>query len=187
VREATAPLLLLGGIGSVALLVGNIWVAAGAAVLVGTGAWVAPAADVELLVRLGRDGAAGVLAPGASATAFYSVFVLLLVIEGCPAFLVGRLMARHGGPGDPRRSMLDCTELGDLTGAAAVRRARQLRPGAREFGSSDHGLQLMSVDRHPVSMSWEDVGLVIMGPRSNKTSALAVPTVLAAPGLVPQG
>jgi hypothetical protein len=33
-------------------------------------------------------------------------------------------------------------------------------------------------------MSWEDVALVIMGPRSNKTSALAVPAVLSAPGLV---
>ncbi|GAA1194931.1 type IV secretory system conjugative DNA transfer family protein [Pseudonocardia alaniniphila] len=183
-REATAPLLLLGAIGSVAVLVGNTWVAASAAALVGIGVWVAPAVDLELLVRLARAGAAGVLAPGASATTFYSVFSLLLLIEACPAFVVGRVIARHGAPGDPRRAMLRSTELGDLTGAAAVRRARQLRPGAREFGSSDHGLRLMSVDRRPVSMSWEDVGLVIMGPRSNKTSALAVPTVLAAPGLV---
>ena len=33
-------------------------------------------------------------------------------------------------------------------------------------------------------MSWEDVALVVMGPRANKTSALAVPAVLSAPGLV---
>lgn len=32
-------------------------------------------------------------------------------------------------------------------------------------------------------MSWEDLALIIMGPRSNKSSAIAVPTVLAAPGL----
>ena len=33
-------------------------------------------------------------------------------------------------------------------------------------------------------MSWEDVALIIMGPRANKTSAVAVPTVLSAPGPV---
>ncbi|WP_433273980.1 type IV secretory system conjugative DNA transfer family protein [Pseudonocardia xinjiangensis] len=181
-REATAPLLLLGGIGSVALLVGDTWAAAGVAAFAATGVWVAPAADLELLVLLVRDGAAAVLAPNASTATFYSAFVLILMIEVCPAFVIGRLVAGHK-PGDPQRAMLRSAELGELTGTAAVRRARALRPTAREFGPSDHGLRLMSIDKQPVAMSWEDVALVIMGPRSNKTSALAVPTVLAAPGL----
>jgi hypothetical protein len=75
-------------------------------------------------------------------------------------------------------------ELGDLTGAAAVKRARTLRPDLGEIGPSDHGLRMLSIGCREVWMSWEDVALVIMGPRSNKTSAITVPTVLATPGLV---
>ncbi len=45
------------------------------------------------------------------------------------------------------------------------------------------GIRVGRLDGHDVRMSWEDVALIIMGPRSNKTSALAVPAVRAAPGL----
>ena len=51
-------------------------------------------------------------------------------------------------------------------------------------GRGARGVRLLRVDGRDVWMSWEDVALVIMGPRSNKTSALAVPAVLSAPGLV---
>ena len=45
------------------------------------------------------------------------------------------------------------------------------------------GIRVGRLDGRDVRMSWEDVALIIMGPRSNKTSALAVPAVRAAPGL----
>ena len=46
------------------------------------------------------------------------------------AVLVGAgvLLARRGQVGDPRRALLGRRELGDLTGPAALSRARQLRP-----------------------------------------------------------
>ena len=48
---------------------------------------------------------------------------------------------------------------------------------------AERGIRLLRVADRDVWMSWEDVAVVIMGPRANKTSALAVPAVLSAPGL----
>jgi hypothetical protein len=182
-REAAAPLLLLGAIATAAVLVGDVWVGAGVAALAGTGSWGAPPPDLALLIDLLHGGPAAVLLPGASTPIFLAVLPLTVIAETIGAVAVGMVVAGRHRPDDPRRSLLRARELGDLTGPAAVKRARQLRPTAGELDPSGHGLRLLSVDRREVWMSWEDVALVIMGPRSNKTSAIAVPTVLAAPGL----
>ncbi|WP_218031457.1 type IV secretory system conjugative DNA transfer family protein, partial [Pseudonocardia saturnea] len=182
-REAAAPLVLLGAIAGAAVLVGDVWVAAGVAALAGTGSWDAPPPDLALLIDLLRRGPAAVLPPGASTPIFLAVLSVTVIAETIGAVAVGMVVAGRSRPDDPRRSLLRARELGDLTGPAAVKRARQLRPTAGELDPSGHGLRLLSVDRREVWMSWEDVALVIMGPRSNKTSAIAVPTVLAAPGL----
>jgi Type IV secretory pathway, VirD4 components len=124
-----------------------------------------------------------VLLPGASTPIFLAVLTTIVVAETIAAVAVGMVVAGRRRPDDPRRSLLRARELGELTGPAAVKRARQLRPTAGELDPTGHGLRLLSVDRREVWMSWEDVALIIMGPRANKTSAIAVPTVLAAPGL----
>jgi type IV secretion system protein VirD4 len=177
-REAVAPLLLTAGIGALLLLVGDVWLASGAATLAGSGVWDPPPADLRLLAQL-----LGPRRHGASTPAYLVVLALLLAVEIGAAATVGLGIARRVRPGDARRSMLRPRELGDLTGDHATARARQLRPTAAAFGTSDRGLRILSIDGHDAWMSWEDVALIIMGPRSNKTSALAVPTVLAAPGL----
>ncbi|TQM09794.1 type IV secretory system conjugative DNA transfer family protein [Pseudonocardia kunmingensis] len=182
-REATAPLLLLGAIAAVALLIGDLWIAAGAAALAGTGTWTAPPAEPALLVDLLRGGTTAILSPGASTPLFTVIAVVIVITEVGMVMAVGLLLFGRRKPDDPRRSLLRPRELGDLNGPAAIRRAQQLRPGAGQLGLGDHGLRLLSIDRREVWMSWEDVALVIMGPRSNKTSAIAVPTVLTAPGL----
>ena len=183
-REAAGPLLLIGAIASGALLVGDVWLAAGAAGLVGTGRWAAPPLEPDLVGDLVRDGAAGVLVDGASTTTFVAVLGATVAVEVCIAAVVVVLTSGRTRPGDVQRSLLRRRDLGDLAGRAARQRARQLRPGAGALRPSEEGLRLLSIDGRDVWMSWEDVALVIMGPRSNKTSAVAVPTVLAAPGLV---
>ncbi len=182
-REAAAPLLLIGTLAAAALMVGDIWLAAGFAAAAGTGQWPSTDADPALLVALLADGPAAVLADGAHEPVFLVVLVVLVGIELAAAVTVTVLIGRHHQPGNPRRSLLRRRDLGDLTGAAALARARTLRPTA-EITAAGQGLRLLSVDGRPVHMSWEDVALVVMGPRSNKTSAIAVPAVLAAPGLV---
>ncbi|MGD9989351.1 type IV secretory system conjugative DNA transfer family protein [Pseudonocardia sp.] len=182
-REATAPLLLLGAIAAAALLIGNLWIAAGAAALAGTGTWTAPPAEPALLVDLLRGGSTAILDPGASTPLFTGIAVMIVITEVGMATAVGLWLSGRRKPDNPRRSLLRARELGDLNGPAAIRRAQQLRPRAGQLGACDQGLRLLSIDRREVWMSWEDVALIIMGPRSNKTSAIAVPTVLAAPGL----
>jgi type IV secretion system protein VirD4 len=183
-REAAAPLLLLTTIAAVALLSVDVWLAAGSAALIGTGSWPDTAPDLVTLVTLVRDGAPAVLAPGSSGAAFVGVLIVAVLAQITAAAGIVIVLQRCGRPGNPRRSLLRPTDMGDLTGEAALRRARRLRPSLAEVGPSDRGIRLLSIDRREAWMSWEDVGLVVMGPRSNKTSALAVPTVLAAPGLV---
>ena len=183
-REAAAPLLMIGAIALGALLIGDVWLAAGAAALAGTGRWTAPSGGPALLTDLLRDGAAGVLADGARTEVFVVVLAAAIVLELTVAAAIALLAGRRTRPADPARSLLRRRDLGDLTGKAALARAHQLRPNRDELDPSGQGLRLLSVDGRDVWMSWEDVALVIMGPRSNKTSAIAVPTVLSSPGLV---
>ncbi|GAA2536857.1 type IV secretory system conjugative DNA transfer family protein [Pseudonocardia hydrocarbonoxydans] len=181
-REATAPLLLIGVIGAGAVLAGDVWLAVGAAAAAGTGRWTSPPAGPALVVRLLLDGPAAVLPAGSSMTTFVVALAVIILLETAAVVGLWIVVERRPRSGDPRRSMLRSASLGDLTGKAALRRARTLRPAAGPLDSP--GLRLLSIDGRDVIMSWEDVALIIMGPRSNKTSAIAVPTVLAAPGLV---
>jgi type IV secretion system protein VirD4 len=182
-REAAAPLLLIGGLGAAALLVGDVWFAIGIAAVVGGGRWTSSPAEPALLVRLLLDGPAGVLPPGSSMPAFLVALITSIAIEAGASIALWTLAERRLRSDDPRRSLLRSSSLGDLTGTAALRRARALRPGAPVLDDAGRGLRLLSIGGRDVVMSWEDVALIVMGPRSNKTSAIAVPTVLAAPGL----
>lgn len=113
-----------------------------------------------------------------------AVFMVLaaLLAGGQIVIAVGITVGVRRRMGRDRRPLLNGRDLGDLSGDAALTRARGLRPTIT-VGPDGRGLRLLSVDGHDVWMSWEDVALVVMGPRANKTSAIAVPTVLAAPGL----
>lgn len=184
-REAAAPLLLIGVIAAAALLIGDIQFAAGAARYVAAGEWTTPPAGPALLIDLLRGGPAAVLGPHGDVAVFIGVIAATITAEAGTAVGAGFLIAHHArGPGDPRRAMLTPAELGDLSGPAATHRAQQLRPTGGQLDTAGRGIRLLSIGRSEVWMSWEDVALIIMGPRSNKTSAVAVPTVLAAPGLV---
>jgi type IV secretion system protein VirD4 len=187
IRDASAPLLIIGALLTLAMSSVAVWLAAGAAAVIGAGSWMSPPLHPALLVDLFADGPGALLAPEASLLTFTVVFCSLVLGElaGWVALVIA--VGRWDEPGDPRRSLLRRRELGDLTGPAAERRARRLRPSLADRDAvpvTDHGVRLLSIAGRPVSMSWEDVALIIMGPRSNKTSAIAVPTVLSAPGLV---
>jgi hypothetical protein len=113
------------------------------------------------------------------------VLAALVGVEAALVVVVALLATQGGRVGDPRRTLLRRGELGDLAGRGAAARAARLRPGLDvDAPPTQRGIRLLRVDGRDVWMSWEDVALVIMGPRANKTSALAVPAVLSAPGLV---
>jgi type IV secretory pathway TraG/TraD family ATPase VirD4 len=85
-------------------------------------------------------------------------------------------------------------EVAELTPAGVTTRARQLRPSladtpAKQLRPADTGLALGTMllpgRRGPqLRASWEDGVLAVMGPRAMKTTALAVPLILDAPGAV---
>src|SRR5690606_11993704 len=93
------------------------------------------------------------------------------------------------------RYMATAEDVEPITLAGVRERARTLRPSLRETPANDIapeeagwpvGVLRPVSARRPVELrgSWEDVAVEIMAPRSGKTSAGAVPTILQAPGTV---
>lgn len=108
-----------------------------------------------------------------------AVLVLALAALGLHMWL-GRRPTTTGLAG-PR-------ELAALLPAQITAKARDLRPSlarAKHIAPDDSGVLLGSLGgRTEVRSSWEDVLLAIMAPRSGKTTSLAIPAILRAPGPV---
>jgi type IV secretory pathway TraG/TraD family ATPase VirD4 len=111
---------------------------------------------------------------------------LLTVALATTGILVWRRLRTGGGTGLARKA-----DLAPLLGKQITAKARGLRPSladreGKEVAPPDRGILLgtLSPGRAQVRASWEDVLLAIMAPRSGKTSALAIPSILAAPGPV---
>ncbi|MFG3255284.1 type IV secretory system conjugative DNA transfer family protein [Streptomyces sp. NPDC048172] len=118
-------------------------------------------------------------------TACYALpAVLLLTAAGLGAKLWLRFRSSPQGLADRR-------ELGGLLPKKAAAKATGLRPSLNGTKPSavapdDRGVLLGSLKpgAAEVRSSWEDVLLAIMAPRSGKTSGLAIPAILRAPGAV---
>ncbi|MFJ8676344.1 type IV secretory system conjugative DNA transfer family protein [Streptomyces sp. NPDC093589] len=80
-------------------------------------------------------------------------------------------------------------DIEPLLAKAMIAKARSLRPSvkdAKHIAPRDTGVLLGNLQgtRHEVRMGWEDVAVAIMAPRSGKTTSLAIPSILSAPGPV---
>lgn len=164
----------------------DLWLASGFASLVSTGSWTPVALSPPSLVRtLLTQGIAPLAhdAPGV----FWTVLVLLAAVEIVAGTLVAAWLSRwFSGMHDPSR-LARRRDLGDLTGKQAAAKAQGLRSSlstTTELDSRDIGIPIMYAERRNLMMSWEDFGLFVMGPRSNKTSAIVVPAILSARGPV---
>ena len=115
------------------------------------------------------------------------------------AFLVGAstvvtvmaVASRIVGPSGRRDGFARASAFSGLTpGRQARATARRLRPSLAHGGraaAGDLGLPLGRLDEmggREVRASWEDVVLAICAPRTGKTTSIAVPAVLDAPGSV---
>jgi type IV secretory pathway TraG/TraD family ATPase VirD4 len=102
------------------------------------------------------------------------------------------LKVTGGSPGgDPLQSLAAASAIASLAPKGATARARQLRPSlagvkAKNLNLDDIGVTLgRLLPNGPVlRATWEDVLLAVMAPRAGKTTALAVPAILGAPGAV---
>lgn len=80
-------------------------------------------------------------------------------------------------------------DIEPLLANAITAKARSLRPSLKDadrIAASDTGILLGNLQgsRTEVRMGYEDVAVAIMAPRSGKTTSLAIPSILAAPGAV---
>lgn len=136
-----------------------------------------------------------VLWPGLPATTVAVVYVGLLVVTVVPA-VWGWAWWRSRRPraGDALPSMARAADVAELTPLAVAKRAQRLRPSlaggkpgklpAAETGVPVGKLVAATGPRPVLRSSWEDVILAIMAPRAGKTTALAIPPILEAPGPV---
>ena len=154
------------------------------------GGWRLPSYDVMLGGLLSGD--LNAIWPGTPAVWVVLPSAVLALVLLAVAGLVGlRLVQARGRARDPQRVLASAGDLQMLTAAELPRRAQQLRPSladqkAKALAPDDVGVPLgvLAEKGVPLRASWEDVLLAVMAPRAGKTTALAVPAVLSAPGAV---
>ena len=170
------------GVASLAL-----WIGGGLASVLTGHRWPRTALSPLLVVRLARTGAAA-LWPGVD----LALVVVLAAAAALALLLPAGLLALRVRRRRPSRAVRSLGRPGDvrsmLPGPAQVK-ARSLRPSlasSRRIAAPDRGVSLgRLVPRGPLlTASWEDVLLAVMAPRSGKTTSLAVPAALDAPGPV---
>lgn len=96
---------------------------------------------------------------------------------------------RWWGQSAALRALRDTSGLSDVTGAGALAKGAELRGwdgdrSQKKVDPTDVAMLIGKVGKKPVYKTLEDFTLIIMGPRSNKTSSQAVPRILAALGSV---
>jgi type IV secretory pathway TraG/TraD family ATPase VirD4 len=180
-------IVILGG--AVAAADSVVWLAFRLASLLTGQGWAGPGWAFGLSARAVEGGAAQV-SPGSDPVLLWTLAVLLGVVALAAAVPPLIWMARHLlGRRDPARSMAKRHQLRDLTPAGAAVKAVRLRGSLagtppKAVPARECGLALGTLKpRGPLlRASWEDVLLAVMAPRAGKTTSLAVPSVLDAPG-----
>ncbi|WP_216892154.1 type IV secretory system conjugative DNA transfer family protein [Nocardia alni] len=117
---------------------------------------------------------------------WWAIATVTVLVLGTLAGLAWTLRAVWPG-NQARRTMRSTTEIRDMIDKDAARRGAGLRPSVASYKGTDMrqlAMQIGRIGRQKVYKSFEDFTLVFMGPRSNKTSAVAVPRILSAPGAV---
>ncbi|MCZ0974364.1 TraM recognition domain-containing protein [Streptomyces albulus] len=113
---------------------------------------------------------------------------VLLAIGTTGGLLWARRKNRSGGR-KKISGMAKAHDVEPLMAKAITAKARSLRPSlkdAKHIAPADTGILLGNLQgtRHEARMGYEDVAVAIMAPRSGKTTSLAIPSILNAPGPV---
>ncbi|AJT62539.1 hypothetical protein T261_0850 [Streptomyces lydicus] len=153
----------------------------------GSGPW-APYQPISALLhpeRLWPDMEETLLLIGARIVPITATVTLALTA----AVLWSRHKNRNGGLGKRLDGMAKPKDIEPLMSKAITAKARSLRPSlkdAKHIEAKDTGILLgnLAGTRHEVRMGYEDVAVAIMAPRSGKTTSLAIPSILSAPGPV---
>ncbi|MER5851302.1 TraM recognition domain-containing protein [Streptomyces sp. NPDC002012] len=115
--------------------------------------------------------------------------VTVLLALGAAAGVLWSRKKNRGGRKKKITGMAKARDIEPLMAKAITDKARSLRPSlknAKHIEARDTGILLGNLQgtRHEVRMGYEDVAVAIMAPRSGKTTSLAIPSILHAPGPV---
>ena len=185
-----AGLAPLGLMGLVVASLGAAWAGGTVGAGLHDGAWAFPSYTAVLGGLIEGDPLAAW--PGTPALWLLAPMTTLLVLFLAVGVIVGaRVLRSQGRARDPRRALGTRDDLRALTSADLPCRAQQLRPSLahvkpKALDPEDVGVPLgvLAEGGVPLRASWEDVLVAVMAPRAGKTTALAVPAVLEAPGSV---
>jgi len=182
---------LLGAFAVLAVVDAALWAGGGIASLTAGHGWRSAPFGMFMPATIARVGTAA-LWPGTTLPGVLAFAAALAALVLVPAgVLAVRWALRRPLPGDPLPSLASPSDVRPMLPAAAADSARRLRPSlaavrAKDLPPADRGLLLGELrPRGPrLFASWEDVVVAVMAPRSGKTTALAIPAVLDAPGPV---
>jgi type IV secretory pathway TraG/TraD family ATPase VirD4 len=187
--DVTLPFTVLAACWMPVAVLGVVWLGGHAASwLIGDG-WTGPAFGWEFARLLLADGPRGAW----PATRPLLVWACAGALIGMPALMAIPVL-RRTRTASPARSMASLRDLGSLTPRRVADRATRLRASLadaspRRIAPAETGIALGELAtgrgaRGQLRASWEDVLLAVMAPRTGKTTALSVPTILDAPGAV---
>jgi hypothetical protein len=113
----------------------------------------------------------------------------LVLLAGLGMWLLGRRTSARGRVDKQVRHMARQSELGHLSTKGVTESARRLRPSladAKTITAEAAGVLIGHAVAGAMALmqSWEDMAIAIWGPRTGKTTALAIPAIVAAPGPV---
>jgi type IV secretory pathway TraG/TraD family ATPase VirD4 len=194
-REATTPFAVLAVCWLPVAAVWLIWVGGRTASLLSGHGWTGPAFGWQFARRLVEpDGAREVWPDTPQLLVWLCAGALAAAILVPVTLLAVRWVRRRPDAANPLPSLAGPHDVRALTTTAAEQRARRLRPSLaaappHAVRACDAGVPLGALRRTrgagiPLRASWEDVLLAVMAPRAGKTTALAVPAILDAPGAV---
>jgi type IV secretory pathway TraG/TraD family ATPase VirD4 len=125
------------------------------------------------------------------ACTLWALAELIPVVLVAVAVLVwrGRRRRRRTRIDDVARYMASREDLAALSPEGVTESARRLRPSLarlRDPAADETGVLIgrTVVGDMPLRQSWEDMAVDIWGPRTGKTTARAIPAIVAAPGAV---
>ena len=183
---------LIPAAGAAALLASTaVWIGGAAASALHGAGFRLPAWSWVLVLTAARDGTA-TLWPGVPSALVWALSGAVFTAVAAPGAVGAAVRAaRRPRSDDPCRSLAHRRDVAAHTGDAARRGAQRLRPSlrgvpARKLAEAEIGIVIGRLLRPAVTLfsSWEDTIVALMAPRSGKTTAVAVPAVLSAPGPV---
>ena len=190
---AAAAWLIPGAAAAALVASGALWVAGGLASVIAGAGWTSAPVGLSPLITVVSEGPKSYWPAADPHLVVGLAAALAVAVLGPIALLVLRRYLNAPAADDPSRSLARGVHLAPMLSRQAAARSLRLRPSLtgtkpQDLSAGDTGLLLgrLGSGRRgaEVFSSFEDVAVAFMAPRSGKTTTLAVPITLAAPGAV---